>query len=248
MTEFKITPEDVGRVAVDECGDEVKIVYVDAACGYAVGKIIGGNAFVYSLSGGHSEIDRLTHWKPRTLESVRDLIQYEPDSGLLFWRERGRDWFKSDRDHAWWSTRYAGKPALNYVNPIGYKEGRVLNTSVLAHRVAWFCAHGEWPDCVDHINGDRADNRLSNLRSVDVQENAKNQALRADSTSGVTGVSWHTAGEKWRAYIRVDGKQITLGSFTDKDEAIAARLDAELEFGFHSNHGRTPESIEGKES
>jgi len=100
-------------------------------------------------------------------------------------------------------------------------------------------ATGAWPpDQIDHVNGVRTDNRIENLRSVTHAENGRNQAIPRNNTSGVMGVARRTRGKKWHAQIKVGGKQIHLGSFDDKDEAIAARAAADIEHGFHENHGR----------
>lgn len=88
---FKITPADVGRVAVDETNCEMEIVYVDVVDGFAVGKGKDGFAFVYNLNGGHSEIDRLTHWKPRVLEA--------PKRWWNVWRSKDGKLWATDHDN-----------------------------------------------------------------------------------------------------------------------------------------------------
>lgn len=80
----------------------------------------------------------------------------------------------------------------------------------------------------DHINRNPLDNRKSNLRKATSLENMKNQSKHKNNTSGVSGVSWHKKIEKWCARIGVDNKMINLGCFTDKKDAIKARLEAEL--------------------
>lgn len=96
-----------------------------------------------------------------------------------------------------------------------------------SHRIAWLLSHGEWPSgMIDHINRDRSDNRLLNLRVVERAENAKNAKMRTDNKSGHKGVSWHARGKKWRACYVVSGKQVYLGLYANKDDAIAAYLSA----------------------
>jgi len=94
------------------------------------------------------------------------------------------------------------------------------------------------PAEVDHINGDGTDNKLVNLREVSRTMNNQNASRRVDNKSGVTGVSWFKPARKWQAYISVDCRRIYLGVFSDLDEAIAVRKAAELQHGFHENHGR----------
>jgi hypothetical protein len=91
---------------------------------------------------------------------------------------------------------------------------------------------------VDHIDGNGLNNRSDNLRLVTQQENLKNQKLRSDNDSGYQGVGWHKPRQKWRAYITVDGKLEHLGLFDKLEDAIAARQQAEIKYGFHKNHGR----------
>lgn len=80
---------------------------------------------------------------------------------------------------------------------------------------------------VDHIDGDRRNNTRSNLRLATRQENNRNKATHTNNTSGTPGVAWHSQREKWRAFIMVDYKQISLGLFSDLEEAIIIRKAAE---------------------
>jgi hypothetical protein len=107
------------------------------------------------------------------------------------------------------------------------------------HRYAFFAMTGAWPpNDVDHINGIQTDNRWENLRMATRTENGRNQKRHCTNTSGYVGVRWHKAGRKWIAQIMVNKKNIHLGSFEDKDEAIAVRKAAEIKYNFHENHGR----------
>ena len=85
-------------------------------------------------------------------------------------------------------------------------------------------------DFADHINRNRLDNRKSNLRTVTKLQNAWNRSTQKNNTSGTAGVSWNNNEKKWLAHIRVDGKQIRIGSYHDKDKAIAARKEAEKKY------------------
>lgn len=119
---------------------------------------------------------------------------------------------------------------------------RVLYTSrgmIKAHRAAWLLGHGEVPDGpIDHINGDPSDNRLDNLRVVTQSENMRNASLYSNNKSGLPGVRWRDDKGKWVASIKIDGRHRGLGSFPDFFSACCARKSAELEHGFHPNHGR----------
>lgn len=82
----------------------------------------------------------------------------------------------------------------------------------------------------DHINRNRSDNRRDNLRPATAQDNARNRSLQSNNTSGVVGVSWKKDKKKWKAYLSVNSKQIHLGYFVNKNDAIRARLEAEAKY------------------
>jgi len=104
------------------------------------------------------------------------------------------------------------------------------------HRLAWLYMTGEWPENqIDHINHIGTDNRWVNLRDTD--ENPMNRGMQGNNTSGFTGVSWHKYGKKWQAEMQVGGEHIHIGYFTNKQQAIDARKSANIEYGFHENHG-----------
>ncbi len=105
-----------------------------------------------------------------------------------------------------------------------------------AHKLIWLMVHGRFtPEQIDHINHDRSDNRLSNLRAATKRQNGRNQKLRVDSTSGVPGVYPRPNG-KWQAMMQGDHKE-HLGTFNTFEEAVAARKKAERKYGYHENHG-----------
>ena len=106
------------------------------------------------------------------------------------------------------------------------------------HRMIWLYVHGELPVFIDHINGDGTDNRLINLRSVSRIENNKNRRLNENNTSGACGVNKRNDCRGYFVTIKVKGNAIYLGAFDNLDEAISARKDAELKYGFHENHGQ----------
>lgn len=173
-----------------------------------------------------------------TPETLRNLLDYNPKTGRLTWRKRPAEMFlEGTRSREWacnkWNTRYAGKEAFTAIRNTGYLHGRVFDTGYQAHRVAWAIYFGEWPNGeVDHVNGDRTDNRIINLRDIPKAENQRNMKRSRANKSGVCGVA--KVGNRWRAYIA--GKQ--LGTFKTLSEAAAVRKLAEAKAGFHPNHGR----------
>jgi len=160
---------------------------------------------------------------------LRSMFTYCAETGVLTWLP------KPDNDR--WNRVFAGKPAGG-VDGKGYVRIRTDGCNWNAHRVIWKLVHDEEPEYVDHISGDRADNRLCNLRSVDKTENARNTRLGRNNTSGVNGVHWVTREQKWRACIYVGGRKVSLGDYTEKADAVAARRAADMEYGYHANHGR----------
>lgn len=175
-------------------------------------------------------------------ELVRDLLRYDPESGKLFWRPRTPALFGGDAARARtsadaWNARFAGKEAFTATSN-GYRQGGIANIIFRAHQVIWAICYGDWPHGVDHINGDRADNRLINLREVSQADNMRNRRRGKNNSSGVVGVYWNSQISQWIAQICVDGSRSTLGCFDRIEEAASARKAAEVESGFHLNHGR----------
>lgn len=118
-------------------------------------------------------------------------------------------------------------PVHGTKNSAGYPRIFIDGRSYLAHRLAWLFVHGEWPNGeIDHINGDPADYRLSNLREVSRSENMMNARRGRRNTSGVKGVSFNKASGKWVSYIQKDQAFQHLGSFVDQAEAVSARSRA----------------------
>lgn len=164
--------------------------------------------------------------EPITAEEARQLFHYNPETGDLTW-----------------------KVSLNPRAPVGhvvrapdnngYYRVKVRGKLYKAHRVIWLRTYGWWPkEHIDHINGDRADNRLCNLREATNAENLRNCAAYANNTSGYKGVTWDKRANKWKGQIMVGGKSRHLGYFASPEEAHAAYCKAAEElFGEFANFG-----------
>lgn len=168
--------------------------------------------------------------------SLGDLFTYK--DGRLYWRDRDRSTFGRQRFWLNWNGRFAGKEAGTLCNSTGYRFVRINQTKYWSHRIIWAMHNGQWPDTVDHVNGDVSDNRVENLRSVTRAQNQRNLKMPKHNTSGIVGVAWIAARNKWMAQIRANKTTLSLGRFDTKEEAVAARKAAEREFGYHPNHGR----------
>lgn len=167
-------------------------------------------------------------------------LEYDPKTGALLYKAMPRESFDSDRIWKAWNARHAGKPAFSSISN-GYKYGSVYNHRYLAHRIIYKMVHGEDPgEEIDHINGDRLDNRIENLRLVSCRENSMNRAIQANNTTGAVGVyrNHRSKSRPWYCYINNDGKRVDLGSHRTFDDAVAVRKRAERELGYHENHGR----------
>ena len=160
-----------------------------------------------------------------TQAELKELLNYDPDTGVFKWRV---------------SPRMGISVGTNAgcLSSWGYLIIRIKGKPYRAHRLAWLYVYGEWPEGeLDHINHDRIHNRIENLRIVSRFENSRNQKMRTNNTSGVTGVYWNKVYQKWYAYIQLRGKLKYLGRSTDKQVTIEARKTAEKKYGFHPNHG-----------
>ena len=159
-----------------------------------------------------------------TQEELKKQLKYDPNTGIFIRLTSN-------------SNRIKVGDIAGGMN-IGYLIICVNGKKYQAHRLAWLYVYGEAPKHqLDHINHDRSDNRILNLRCTTNQENHKNRTINKNNTSGIIGISWHKKSNKWQVRIMINGKDKYLGRFKDKFEAISARMSANHKYGFHPNHG-----------
>jgi len=160
-----------------------------------------------------------------TRDTIERHLDFCPSKGTFLW---GRP-----TGHRTKPGSVAGCQTTN-----GYLWITIFGQRFSAHQLAWIVSRGEPPPAViDHINGDRSDNRPENLRAATPSQNAANAKAHSDNSCGKKGVHRHYDG-RWRAQIMVDGRRIHLGCFNDPDEAHTAyRRAAEQHFGEFSNAG-----------
>jgi len=151
-----------------------------------------------------------------TPTDLRNLIEYDCNTGALTWRARA-----GNVKH---NNRWAGRAALNNAAESGHLRGAILGRVAMAHRVAWAIHYGEWPNgVIDHINGNPADNRITNLRVGTQHQNAMNRRKKIGKTSRYHGVSYCKRDKKYYAYVKHKYKTHYLGCFSDEVDAALAR-------------------------
>ena len=156
------------------------------------------------------------------IEYLRERLDYDADTGVLTWRKQPLDAFATVSEGNRWNTRYAGE-AAGYVRSDGYLDFRIDGRRFLAHRVAYAIAAGVDPGTmqIDHIDGDRLNNRISNLRSATKSENMQHRVGQdAKNTSGFRGVYRHRRG--WLAQVKHNGKQYSFGTYPTREQAAEA--------------------------
>jgi hypothetical protein len=158
------------------------------------------------------------HIVPRpelTAEYLRSILHYDPETGIFTWKVRT-------------STRIKVGDVAGCLGGEGYLQIKVQSRPYKSHRLAWLHTYGVWPkDQIDHINRNRSDNRVSNLREVTNKQNLQNAGKYSHNTSGHPGAYWDKQRSKWQAKIAHNRKQLHLGHFATIEEAIAARKAAE---------------------
>jgi hypothetical protein len=155
------------------------------------------------------------------LEYIRQILDYNPETGDLVWKERR-------------SLRVNAGDLAGFIRKSGYRFIKIDGRGFMAHRLAWALAHGRWPaEDIDHINGQPADNRLANLREASRSQNCANRTNRGVGKSGIKGIQWHKANQKWIVAV---GKKY-VGSFSNIEDAQAAyRRVAEELYGQFTRH------------
>ena len=147
------------------------------------------------------------------IQELKEIVHYDPETGIMKWAK-----------------------LLNARAPIGKECGRTMTRgyrafivrrkTIYTHRAAWAYVNGSWPkNTIDHINGNKSDNRISNLREATSGENNRNSKTPKSNTSGVKGVSWNSKHQRWRARVGINKKDIHVGEFLTIQQAENAIIE-----------------------
>lgn len=147
-------------------------------------------------------------------QQLKDCLSYDPEAGLFRWVVKRKGTLRS---------KFAGSKMAN-----GYIAICIDGRDYTAHRLAWIYVHGVEPSgCIDHINGDKSDNRIANLRDVSQVINMQNvYAAKSNSKTGLRGVSWHAQRKKYTARIKSGARYLSLGLHDTPEAAHAAYMEA----------------------
>ena len=154
------------------------------------------------------------------LEELKEFLDYNPDTGIFTWIKKP-------------SYRVKVGQVAGTMNTKGYLQIAFKGIRYFAHRLAYYMYHGVDPleNLVDHKYGDGSNNEIKNLRLANNSENGSNRVnLPSNNTSGVIGVVWNKQVKKWKAQIWVNKVYKYLGYFTNKEDAIKARKEAEIKY------------------
>ena len=143
-------------------------------------------------------------------ERAAEILRYEPETGKLIRRVTT-------------SSRAKEGDEAGTIDDLGYRRVQISldgkRKLFRLHQIVWFIHHNNIPKMLDHIDGDRLNNRIENLRLATHQQNNRNRSSNRNSSSKYLGVSWNNYRKKWEARIRINRKSKCLGYFDDEIEA-----------------------------
>lgn len=146
------------------------------------------------------------------VKEISKYLDYSPETGDFIWRVKTK-------------TSNIGNVAGN-TNWRGYTSIWINGNQYYAHRLAWALHYGFWPNCdVDHINENKSDNRICNLRQANRSQNMFNRGRNKNNTSGFKGVIFCKNTRRWRAQMSIYGKSVNIGRFDTKEEAAHAYFE-----------------------
>lgn len=173
--------------------------------------------------------------KDLTAEFVRSIFDYNPETGIFLWKHR----FEICKCVINWNKKHAGREAGRTTRS-GYREVNINNNFYMVHRLIWLHATGEWPkNEIDHINVNKLDNRLINLREATRTQNTYNRIIKKGNNTGFRGVRFRDDVKKkqFAVCIGFKGRTINLGYYKTAEEAHEVYKKAVKKY--HGEFGRT---------
>jgi len=167
---------------------------------------------------------------------IRSILNYDPISGIFTWKQRQGE----GRGVSIFNALYAGLPAGTIVSSnkskTNYIAIKLNGKSYKAHRLAFLFMGENLPDEVDHLDHDGTNNKWENLRASNRLDNMKNLPIQKSNKTGVIGVNWHKAANKWQARaVDCSGKRVDIGRYDSFEDAVSARKKYEVEFKYYKN-------------
>jgi len=160
-------------------------------------------------------------------KEISHIISYDPNTGICIWKNP--------------IAHVSIGNIVGWKSKQGYIHTSIRGKKYLLHRLVWLYYYGVLPSYeIDHINQNKSDNRIKNLREVTRQCNMRNRGNYKNSWSGVKGVAWNKTNNNWRVTIRVNKKGIELGSYKDFNNAVCARLAGEQRLDWSGCESSSP--------
>jgi hypothetical protein len=164
--------------------------------------------------------------KQLTQKRLKEVLRYYPGSGIFRWKTTGKG---------------RKRKIAGCKRPDGYILIRIDGQLHFAHRLAFLYVHGYFPENqIDHIDRNRSNNKIKNLREISQQCNSRNTGNPIDNTSGVKGVCWYEKYNKWMVRICANGKRRHLGYYKNFDDAVMSRYEAEKELNWKGCNDSSP--------
>ena len=160
-----------------------------------------------------------------TQQELKELLHYNPETGIFTWKVST-------------ARRVSSGDVAVTKRKDGYIQIKLNNELILSHRLIWIYMYGYLPKYIDHINGQRDDNRIINIREVSNQQNSLNSKISKNNTSGIKGVYWDKSRNKWTVRLAIDGKGKFFRRFDDIDLAKLVIEEVRNKYhGKYANHG-----------
>jgi hypothetical protein len=150
---------------------------------------------------------------------------FDHKDGRLYWKKVSHQ-----------NKQYLVGQEVGSIHKTGYRHVTWQGKIHKVHRLIYLLEHGYLPKEIDHINGDRQDNRLENLRDVTRSQNQFNKSMCKNNTSGTRGVSWHKKSNAWLVRVCANGKSKSIGYF--KDLELAGLVADEARSIYHGNYAK----------